>query len=186
MRFILKVLVVLITAFVIFRFYLYELRRDVTVPTPKRKYMLYSICTVVLVVIITGIVAIGSPTTQRNTRFDNQRITDLSSIQYAITDYYRANNKLPVDLNILTQGTTYYVSGIKDPETQTFYEYNAVPQSSKYEICAVFSTDNLLDKTEWASYPNQDNWKHSIGRTCFNRTAGDLLQTPKVILAPTF
>jgi hypothetical protein len=186
MRFILKVLVVLIVTFVIFRFYLYELHRDVTVPTPKRKYMLYATCVVVLAVIIAGIIVIGSPTTQRNIRFDNQRISDLSNIQYAITDYYQANNKLPVDLNTLTQGTTYYVSSIKDPETQAVYEYIAVPQSSDYEICAVFSTDNLLDKTNQVSYPDQDNWKHSIGRTCFNREAGDLVQMQKLMPVPGF
>ncbi len=186
MRFILKVLVVLIVTFVIFRFYLYELHRDVTVPTPKRKYMLYATCVVVLAVIIAGIIVIGSPTAQRNIRFDNQRISDLSNIQYAITDYYQANNKLPVDLNTLTQGTTYYVSSIKDPETQAVYEYKAVPQGSNYEICAVFSTDNLLDKTNQVSYPDQDNWKHSIGRTCFNREAGDLLQMQKLMPVPGF
>jgi hypothetical protein len=184
MRFVLKVIVVLIVAFAIFRFYLYELRRDVTIPTPKRKYLMYLTCIIVLAVVITGIVAIGSPTTQRNIRLDSQRVNDLSNIQYAITDYYRANNNLPVDLATLTQGTTHYVSSIKDPETKVSYEYRATPQSSKYEICAVFSTDSLLDETDRVSYPNQENWKHGIGKTCFNRIAGDLTPAPKLIPAP--
>jgi hypothetical protein len=179
MRFILKVLVVLIVAFAIFRFYLYELRRDVTVPTPKRKYLMYLTGVIVLAVVITGIVAIGSPTTQRNIRLDNQRISDLSNVQYALTDYYRANNKLPVDLITLTQGTTYYVSSIKDPETQTNYEYKAISQS-KYQICAVFSTDSSLAETKNISYPNSDSWTHAVGKTCFDRIAGDTLPLQKV------
>jgi hypothetical protein len=126
---------------------------------------------VVLVVVILGIMVIGSPAKQRNVRFDNQRVSDLQSIQYAITDYYRANNKLPVDLDILTQGTTYYVSSIKDPVTKVNYEY-AVTTANKYKICATFSLDSQADLNTLYQ-GNQEIWTHSVGQTCFERIAGD-------------
>jgi hypothetical protein len=172
MRFVLKVLVVLVVTLAVFRFYLYELRRDVTLPTPKRKYLSYAAGLVVLLVVVTGIIAIGSPTKQRNIRFDAQRVSDLSNIQYAVTDYFRANNKLPVDITTLTQGTAYYVSSIKDPETKINYEYKVTAQN-KYELCAVFSTDDIADPNN-VTYPNTESWTHGVGRTCFTRTPGDI------------
>jgi hypothetical protein len=169
LRFLLKVLVMFIVAFSIFRFYLYELRRDVTLPTPKRKYIAYVVCLVILGVIITGVMAIGSPAKQRSIRFDQQRVNDLSSIQYAVTDYYRANNILPSSLNILTQGTTYYVSSIKDPETKMDYEYN-ISSLNTYKICATFSLEGYLSLVYIS---NPDIWNHGVGRACFERTAGE-------------
>lgn len=174
LKFFLKVLVVFIITFAVFRFYLYELRRDVTLPTPQRKYMLYATTLGVLVAIVLGIMAIGSPTTQRNIRFDQQRVNDLSSIQYAVTDYYRANNKLPIDLNTLTQGTTYYVSSLKDPETGGNYEYKVL-SVNKYQICASFSLDSSVSPV-YTSSP--ENWNHGVGRTCFERTPGEASTVP--------
>jgi hypothetical protein len=177
MRFISKILVVFLVAFSIFRFYLYEIRRDVTLPTPKRKYLSYAASLVVLVVIILGISVIGSPMKQRDIRFDQQRVSNLSSIQYAVTDYYRANNTLPVNLDLLTQGTSYYVSNIKDPVTKLNYEYNILSEN-KYEICAKFSTDSTDSDTRADYYNQNDNWKHEAGRVCFKRIAGEIM-SPK-------
>ncbi|MFA7252501.1 MAG: DUF5671 domain-containing protein [Candidatus Paceibacterota bacterium] len=171
LRFLLKVLVVFVITFAVFRFYLYELRRDVTIATPKRKYLSYFTSVIVLIVIVVGILAIGSPTTQRNIRLDEQRTNDLSNIQNAVLDYYRNNdNTLPKDLNILSQGSTYYLSSLKDPKTATDYEYRLI-SANKYELCATFSADSS-DKIK--TYPNSDLWKHGVGRTCFDRIAGEL------------
>lgn len=173
LRFFLKVLLLFAITFAVFRFYLYELRRDVTLPMPKRKYIMYATCVGVLVVIIAGLVAIGSPSKQRNVRFDEQRVENLSSIQYAVTDYYRANDKLPVDLTVLSQGTTYYISSVKDPETKADYEYRVV-SGNKYEICATFSSSNITENSSVkTNYQVSDLWLHQVGRTCFEREAGD-------------
>jgi hypothetical protein len=171
LRFLLKVLVVFVITFAVFRFYLYELRRDVTIATPKRKYLFYFTGIVVLAVIVVGILTIGSPTSQRNIRLDQQRVNDLSSIQNAVLDYYRGNNNtLPKDLTLLSQGSTYYLSNLKDPQTTVNYEYRVV-STNMYELCATFSADN---SNEVMTYPNSDLWNHGVGRTCFERTAGEL------------
>jgi len=173
LRFLLKVLVVFLITFAVFRFYLYELHRDVTLPMPKRKYIMYATCVGVLAVIILGLVSIGSPSKQRSVRFDEQRVENLSSIQYAVTDYYRANDKLPIDLAILSQGTTYYISSLVDPETKADYEYRVV-STNKYEICATFSASNITENSSTrANYQVSDLWLHKAGRTCFEREAGD-------------
>jgi branched-subunit amino acid transport protein len=168
-------LVVLIVAVAVFRFYRYELRRDVTLPTPKRKYLSYTASTVILAAIVVGIWSIGSPTTQRNIRFDQQRVNDLSSIQSALVGYYLDNNVLPKDLSILAQATTYYVSSLKDPETKDNYEYSVL-YVNKYRLCANFASDNLGgDLSTQQVYPtNLDLWTHGIGRTCFDFTAGEI------------
>ena len=173
LRFILKVLVVLLVTIAIFRFYLYELRRDVTLPTPKRKYLMYISVLVFLVIIIVAIVNIGSPTTQRQIRFDQTRLNDLSSIQNSVTEYYRANNGiLPSDLIILSQSTYYYGFNLKDPETGLEYEYKVTSQN-EYQLCATFSTDNKVSKPREMTYPDSEIWKHGIGKVCFDRIAGE-------------
>jgi hypothetical protein len=173
LRFILKVLVVFLVAVSIFRFYFYELRRDVTLPTPKRKYLSYSASLIVLIIVGIGVSSIGSPTTQRNIRFDEQRISDLSSIQGALIDYYRNNdNILPKDLLALSQASGYYIASVKDPQSNENYEYRII-SDNKYELCASFATDNQTEELAKRTYYNQEIWKHGVGRTCFSLTAGE-------------
>lgn len=181
LRFVLKVLVVFITALSIFRFYLYELRRDVTLPTPNRKYMSFVACFVMFILIVAGIMAIGSPSEQRNVRFDQQRINDLSSIQSSVTEYYRANdNVLPKDLITLSQSTYNYGLNMKDPETQVNYEYSIISKN-QYKICANFATDNTKQRPTDMSYPTSEIWKHGIGKVCFDRIAGEIPVVPKIL-----
>ncbi len=173
LKFFLKVIVVFVISFAVFRFYLYELHRDVTLPTPRRKYIMYITCISVLVVIILGLVSLGSPANQRNARFDQQRVSDLQDIQYAVTDYYLENYNLPTNLTILSQSITYSISRLKDPVTDKYYEYNILSQNT-YELCAVFVLDS--SKNELSTYLyDSESWKHGSGRNCFERSIGEKL-----------
>ncbi len=174
LRFLLKVLVVLVMAVVVFFHYLKELRRDYTIPTSHRKYFAYIIWLAIIVFVILGIVSIGTPTTQRSIRLDMQRVSDLSNIQNAVTDYYRANgNVLPQSLSLLSQSSPYYLSSIKDPESNTEYEYRILTKN-QYQLCANFSLDNFTQKNSKYNYPVSENFVHSAGRVCFDRTVGEI------------
>jgi type II secretory pathway pseudopilin PulG len=174
LRFFLKILVILSIAVAVFAHYLHELRRDYTLPTPNRRYLAYTAWLVIIVSIILGIVVIGTPTTQRNIRFDQQRESDLSTIQNAITDYYRANNStLPKSLTLLSQGTSYYISDIRDPLTGAEYGYS-VESQNQYKLCAIFSLASFAQMKGNYAYPVSEDFTHGIGQTCFDRTAGEI------------
>ncbi|HRY31153.1 MAG TPA: DUF5671 domain-containing protein [Candidatus Paceibacterota bacterium] len=165
-RFLLKTLIVFLVALAIFRFYLYELRRDVSLPTPKRKYLLYTVLVFFVVIVIGSIISIGSPTQQRQARFDSDRIEDLTNISSAITDYYHQNSSLPENLVTLAKSGEYYTTNsINDPETAEEYGY-IIASSNSYKLCATFSRPSEV--TKWTNI-----WEHGAGLTCFERTIGE-------------
>jgi hypothetical protein len=170
-RFILKVIVVLLVGGVVFWHYLFDLRRDVSVTTSRPRNTAIVVSILVLVALVFGFVVAGSPAMARKIKFDNQRINDLSGIQGAITEYYRANNSLPVDLIILSQSTPYYGFDMNDPENGEDYEYRILTDNS-YELCANFQTDGETRGKNIYSGPYGEIWNHGIGRTCFERQAG--------------
>jgi hypothetical protein len=175
LRFVLKVLVVLVIAGVVFRYYLSELRRDFTLPTPRRKYFAYATWLIVVIVIALGIVSIGSPVNQRNIRFDQQRINDLQNIQYQITNYWQQKGILPKEIGDLRDDLSGFVLPL-DPETNTAYIYDKDTDNS-FKLCATFKTaDSSKDNSGKISTPLyegkniSDVWSHQIGYTCFTRT----------------
>jgi hypothetical protein len=168
-RFILKVIAVLLVGGVVFWHYLYDLRRDVTVISHRSRNTAIVVSILVLVALVFGFVVAGSPVMARKIKFDNQRTSDLSSIQGAITEYYRNNNSLPVDLVTLSKSVVYYGFDMKDPKTLEDYEYRIITNNS-YELCANFETDDS-DKAE-VKNRYVDTWYHGIGRQCFERPIG--------------
>lgn len=178
-RFVLKVLSVLLVGGLVFGHYYYDLRRNVLEKNNKSKIMAIIVSVMMLIALITGFVVAGSPSLARKLKFDNQRVSDLSSIQNAVTDYYRANNSiLPKDLVTLSQSTAYYGFSLKDPETTVAYEYSIVA-GNKYQVCATFSTDSTVQGNS-TYYTGSDMWAHGIGRTCFDRVAGEAPSVNKI------
>ena len=180
-RFNLKVLTILFVGGIVFGYYLFDLRRDATKPSNKPKIYAIVASVVVLAALVLGFVVSGSPFKARLVKFDNQRVNDLSSIQYAITDYYRANSGiLPENLTVLQNSTSYYISNIKDPENNSIYEY-LITSTNKYLLCAMFSTDSSTEMTNPAYYGGLNNFRHGIGRVCFDRIAGEILPVVKPV-----
>ncbi len=162
LRFVLKVLAVFLVTLGIFRFYFYELKRDVTVATPKRKYLMYGVVTLFVIVVVTALVSVGSPAKQRKLNQDIQRVSDLSQINNEINAYFERNSALPNNLNDLTKTGGYYVPNLKDQVTQKDYEYIVIDKQN-YKLCAEFVLPNPETR--------QTNiWKHEAGRTCFERS----------------
>ncbi len=162
LRFILKVLAVLLVTFGIFRFYLYELRRDVLVATPKRKYLMYGIIALFVVVVVSTLFSVGSPAKQRLLNQDASRINDLTQINSNINDYFLKNESLPAQLNDLLKSGNYYGVNLKDQVSGKDYEYQIVNKNT-YKLCAEFALANK-DTTR------TNIWEHEAGKTCFERT----------------
>ncbi|MBI2437020.1 MAG: hypothetical protein HYV41_04755 [Candidatus Magasanikbacteria bacterium] len=174
-RFVLKVLVILIVAGAVFGYYLWDARRDADTKTRVPKNMAWGTSIVLLAVIIAGFFIMGTPGEQRARRFDEDRISDLQTLQYQIIEHWITKDTLPENLDILKNDITGFTVPL-DPQTQNAYEYTPTGNLS-FELCAMFNTDQnntdknrMMETSVW--YPNieSENWKHGMGRNCFSRT----------------
>jgi len=162
LRFILKVVAVLITALFVFSYYLYE-----------RKAKLYASIASVLVVasVVAGFISVGSPFDERARKFDDQRVSDLSSIQYQIVNFYQKKGSLPETLADINDPLSSFMVPV-DPVTKLSYEYKQLNQTS-FEICATFSlpSRNVQDgRTKIMVQEDKfQTFTHDSGRTCFSR-----------------
>ena len=176
-RFVLKVLVVLLTAAGVFWYYLWDLRRDNKSDSKIPKIMAWSSMALVLASVVLGFFYVGSPSQQRIVRFDDQRINDLSTIQNELVNYYGQKSMLPATLAGLTSSITGFSAPV-DPETKTPYEYRTKDKLN-FELCAIFgaSTQGYSSnpKATPVQYPANNspynqNWNHDAGHVCFQRT----------------
>lgn len=176
LRFFLKVLLVLITAISIFRYYLYDLKRIPSEFGRSAKIFICSASAVALITVIYGIILIGSPAMQRARNMDEQRVNDLMDIQSQVIRVWQAKGVLPKTLSDVNDPLSNYTVP-KDPKTNQDFEYNVL-SSTSFELCATFETKSDQQMTTMAvtaniSYPMQtvnETWQHDAGRTCFDRT----------------
>lgn len=171
LSFALKVLTVLVVTGSVFGYYLSDLR-DLPFKI-SNKALAYIVSFVVLVSIIAGFFIVGSPFHQRQVRFDEERVSDLQSIQYQIVNYWQRKNTVPEQLNNLNDDISGYTIP-KDPVSEQAYEYTKKSDLT-FELCATFATEESPSTNNYYySSPGFDlkneNWKHGIGKTCFERT----------------
>jgi hypothetical protein len=140
----------------------------------------------VVVTIVGGFLIVGSPAKQRAIRFDEQRISDLTTIQYQVVNYWQAKQKLPATLVDLNDPISNFIVPT-DPETKSAYEYVATSSKPAFELCATFDLASQDTTGQGAyngsggvivpmSYPalpigiQNDSWTHLAGHSCFDRT----------------
>lgn len=183
-RFFLKAAVVLGIAGMVFGFYALERRKIQYRQDISRsvfQYFGWGLLGVVVVGIVLGFAAVGSPATERKRTFDARRASDLSDLSSCINRYANEFVALPNTLSDLQQSTN-YVSCPQpvDPETSTPYEYrilrnfesNADGSRAEYELCANFSLrSDVGEVSEGTSYyqygSTPGKWGvHEAGREC--------------------
>lgn len=189
-RFLLKVLAVFITAGGVFGYYIWDLKIRGSQASSLPKVLAWAVSVVILAVIAAGFAVVGSPFYQRQVRLDERRVSDLQNIQNQIINYWSNKNKLPANLNDLTDSISGFAAP-KDPETGADYDYNiVVGKFLSFELCADFKTAASLGSQEGSraipvpakefyrgdSY--QQNWEHEAERTCFSRTIDPELYPP--------
>ncbi|MDO8492603.1 MAG: DUF5671 domain-containing protein [bacterium] len=193
-RFILKVLAVLVLSGLALWYYLLDLRGKY-LENPKLGHTFGIVAgLLVLVSIVGGFFITGSPQSQRLVRFDQQKVTDLSTIQWQVINYWQAKQKLPVTLLDLKDPLSGQIIPI-DPQSKIAYEYKVMGPLS-FEMCATFNKESLSAagaRTTMPAVPapinkggydnigqnlEVDNWQHGVGRTCFERTIDPQLYPP--------
>ena len=111
-----------------------------------------------------------APWDQRTLRFDQRRVSDLTSISRAVDEYWQETDQLPESLTDLQGRRRTYIRSVEDPETGEAYEYRVLNEKG-YELCAVFTTDSSSQKREFPPAFSERVWEHSEGRVCFGLEA---------------
>ena len=133
-----------------------------------------------LITVVYGFVVMGSPMTIRKLRFDERRISDLSSLQNQIVfNFWQQKGRLPKTLEELYDPIS-GITPVTDPETFEPYEYSNDGKLT-FTVCANFALPsstgakgapaipNPVFLTKYSEFGGQD-WVHGQGRSCFERT----------------
>ncbi|HSX57873.1 MAG TPA: hypothetical protein VLE47_01210 [Candidatus Saccharimonadales bacterium] len=133
-----------------------------------KDYIIISIITVIVAItLVLGFSVIGGPGAARNAKFDQTRVSDLTSLKRSIEDYYYTKHALPNSLSDVTNATSYSdsLNNLKDPQTKSSYIYDPV-SSTKYKLCATFDTDSTASQS--STYYTDPSFSHPKGYYCFN------------------
>ncbi len=168
-RFILKVIAVLLVATAVFGYEFWDLKRKEFVTARIPRLAAWISAAVILVILAAGLLVAGSPFHQRLVRFDDQRVSDLQSIQNSIVDYWTNKQVLPPALGDLQNDISGFVAPT-DPETHVSYKYE-VSSPHAFKLCASFETTNSGSNlnTPRAIGGIEDTWQHGTGEVCFSR-----------------
>lgn len=183
-RFFLKALTVFSIAGTIFGFYFLERKKiQYKKDIPRTTFFSfgYAVGAFVLVGIVLGFFAAGTPATERMRQLDLQRANDLRTLASCVSQYATDRNALPESLIDLETSSAYSwcASQRFDPVTREEYEYRVLKPLSAtsekgiregiIELCANF---DLVSQDEAATpiayYGDmRDKWAtHPAGRTC--------------------
>jgi hypothetical protein len=194
MRFVFKILIVLLVAGAVFKYYFFSINENMKWAKMAMKANKWFGVIIVLASIVGGFVIVGSPAKQRDLRFDSQRVSDLSNIQWQVLNNWQQKGKLPATLSEMEDSISGYKIPV-DPKTDNEYSYKVINSATStatttvsFELCADFALDTQDTKgrgdfgggggfgysSRDVAYPSyggfDDNWLHKAGPTCFVRT----------------
>jgi hypothetical protein len=182
-RFLLKVLVILLVAGGGFLHFLADLRGYWHANPRYARMVSWGVGVAVLLSIIAGFFIVGTPWQARLYRYDEQKVADLQNLQYQIINYWQAKGALPSNLSELADPTRGSYVPV-DPETGSSYEYNATGTLT-FELCATFnapSRPQSIARTMPIEPPGygkgNESWNHGEDRTCFERTIDPAFYPP--------
>lgn len=176
LAFALKVISIILVLATVFGYYLYDIRHTSDEVVRVRPRFAYGTGAFVIFSIVLGFFVMGSPYTQKEKRFDAERVSHLQTIQYQIVSYWQAKQKLPATLDDIKDPLSGFVLPV-DPKDQMAYEYIMKGKLS-FQLCATFSRETPkgagLEGYSTPAYPYKngmdENWQHSAGKVCFDRT----------------
>jgi hypothetical protein len=189
-RFLLKIGVVLLIASGIFLHILAELR-GYWIARPNRALSVgIGVGVLLIAVIATGFFIMGTPGQVRLYRFDDQKVSDLTNIQYQIVNYWQQKEKLPATLADLNDPLNGSIVPL-DPQSGEQYTYQATGKYS-FKLCATFNAETRANSSNVSSVMmrepmpaipvgatsdvvkggglEQSTWQHGVGEACFQRT----------------
>lgn len=186
-RFILKVGVVLLIAGGVFLHILAELKGYWNREPRRATTVGISVGLLLVAVIASGFLILGSPAQVRLSRFDDQKVNDLQNIQWQIVNYWQQKQKLPIALSDLSDSISGFIAPA-DPQSSEPYMYEVTGKLS-FKLCATFNAESRVNARENARVPEpaglkggmgieQSTWQHKSGEVCFDRTIDPELYPP--------
>ncbi len=195
-QFLLKALVVLLIAAIVFMHFIADLWNYWEQYPRRNHYIVAGTAVLVLATIIAGFFIVGTPWQARVYRQDTQRVSDLQTLQYQITNYWQHTQALPTTLANVRDP----LSGVTipvDPATGAQYVYQATAATT-FKLCATFGAESQGNQSnnyaggvitqQAATSPAEptglggsgvsDNWQHTAGQVCFTRTINPKLYPP--------
>ena len=189
LRFLLKVIVLLLVVGGLFLHFLADLKGYWQANPRKSRLIGIATGVLVLVTIVAGFLIVGTPWQARTYRYDDQKVSDMQMIQNQIVSYWQAKQKLPKALADLDDPISGY-SAPSDPQTGAAYEY-IVTGTHSFKLCTSFNAQTQsyslsaiarMAPVAPVGYPSKastpDNWQHGAGRVCFKRTIDPQLYPP--------
>ncbi len=177
--FLLKVLTVLLVSGLGFMHFTADLRGYWEREPARARMVNWAAGVLVLVTIIAGFFIIGTPQEMRAQKQDAIRLQDLQNIQWQVVNYWQQKEKLPASLADLADPISNAIVPV-DPQTKESYEYKT-SNALSFQLCATFATEGGMNGLQGRSIPVpaepksvgkdiQDNWQHTAGKVCFDRT----------------
>lgn len=179
MRFVLKSVAVFVVVAGFFWYYLSDLKGVWETKVQLAHYLGYGVGVLVLASIVAGFFIIGSPADQRLYRFDEQKVTDLQSVQWQLVNFWQQKGTLPESIVELEDPLSGFTVP-KDPQTGGEYRYERTSQSS-FKLCATFNKESVPGQYG-VSRPTSEPeflkggdtlsgpFTHGVGEVCFDRT----------------
>lgn len=182
-RFALKVAIILLIAAGVLMHFIADMWGYWKEFPEKARMVGWGVGALVLLTIISGFFIMGTPGQIRLYRFDDQKVQDLTNIQYQIVNYYQQKSKLPASLAEVADP----LSGNSiptDPQTGEAYTYK-VKAPLTFELCATFNAETQQNSQYGKSIPVASQmypegtsgvdiyslpWTHTKGDVCFTRT----------------
>jgi len=185
-RFLLKVAVIVLIAAGVLMHFLADMWGYWKEFPDRARMVGWGVGVLIVVTIGAGFLILGTPGQVRMYRFDDQKVQDLTNIQYQIVNYWQQKEKLPATLSDLNDP----ISGNSvpfDPQSGQPYKYSVLGPTS-FELCATFNavTQQGEMQNNGRSIPiaaptgpaanavGEDlyslPWIHAAGETCFART----------------
>lgn len=178
--FLLKVLVIFLIATAVFMHFIADLKGYWTLFPQRRNYVVVAVGVLAVVSIASGFLIVGTPQQARLYRFDNQKISDLQTIQWQVINYYQAKGKLP---GVITDLNNPLNNGPVPVDAQTGKMYVYKPgEGLSFKLCATFNAESQATQVQSAETRAvmpapvgskggiPDNWSHGAGEVCFDRT----------------
>jgi type III secretory pathway component EscS len=175
-QFVLKIVAVLVVTGGVFGYYIYDIKGKWEREASKAKMVGWITAFIILIAVVSGFFIIGSPTSQRLARFDQQKVNDLQNIQWQVVNFWQNKKRLPENLSELEDPISSFMVPV-DQQTQEEYGYKTTSVLT-FELCAEFNKESTEQSNASLRVAKpfggpgivDSNWAHEEGEICFERT----------------
>lgn len=171
--FLLKVLIVLMVAAVVFMHFIADVKGYWIQFPDRARSVSIGVAVAVVAAIASGFFIMGTPGQVRLYRLDTQKVSDLQNIQYQVVNFWQQKQRLPENLTELADPLSGWTNPV-DAQTGKPYEYQKTADMA-FRLCATFNADSQglspQQTMPMRAYGSLDeNFQHAAGHECFDRT----------------